>query len=126
MYEHYLIFQKSKEGSLIQIAGDNIFSYLKKNYARGGDMQKIKSELDKYNIKGKDDSFKNNTAKSYWDDQIGRTRIFYCTNLNRKNDFFKKHNLKRPFSDKEDLNSRANESMKHIIGFNRIRQDLKA
>lgn len=80
LYENYLIFTKSKDGSLVQIAGVNIFSYLK-NYKskKEEELEKKQSRCDKYNIWNPKDSFQNNTLKSYWDDQISRTRIFYCT-----------------------------------------------
>jgi len=52
LYENYLIFTKSKDGSLVQIAGVNIFSYLK-NYKskKEEELERKQSKCDKYNIR---------------------------------------------------------------------------
>jgi hypothetical protein len=95
LYENYLIFVKSRDCSLVQVTGKNIFSYLKFKTRNEEEKERVKSDCDKYNIRNQTDSYKNNTSKSYWDDQISRTRIFYCTQLNRKNAFFKKNEIVR-------------------------------
>ena len=69
LYENYLIFIKSRDGSLVQIAGLNLFSYLKTYWSKKEEESERKfSKCDKYNIKNTNDSYLNNTAKSYWDD----------------------------------------------------------
>lgn len=47
----------------------------------------------KYNIKNKEDDYKNNLGKGFLEDIVNRNRLFYCAHMNRKNAFFKKHIL---------------------------------
>jgi hypothetical protein len=59
-----------------------------------------------------------------WNNMKSRTRIFYCTQLNRHNSFFKKHYLLENKDGKSTLD-RAERLYNQIFKFSRIRKDLK-
>ena len=53
---------------------------------------------------------------------VNRNRLFYCTHQNRKNAFFKRHNLNAKDVETEALAERI---IQEQIGFARIRRSLK-
>ena len=72
-YKNYMIFLKSRDDSLIQIAGRNIFVFLHKRFARSkhnnaqamededdDEIPALKSSCDKFNLKDSTDSYLNN------------------------------------------------------------------
>lgn len=111
LYKEYIIFQKTRDESLVQISGTNIFVYLNDKLGRlqsafydgraehNEEMdRKTKEKEDakkkknvpshKYNIKNEKDDYTNNIGKGFWDDIVNRNRLFYCAHMNRKNAFF--------------------------------------
>lgn len=132
LYTKYLFFQKTSEGSLVQFAGTNIFEFLKKNepsynkYQKGSDdpnSRKV-STCCKYNIKSEKDHYLNNVNDAMWNNMKSRTRIFYCTQFNRNNQFFKKHYLMQNKENKSSAD-RAELVFKEIFRVNRVRKELK-
>ena len=96
-YASYMIFVRTRDDSLIQIAGRNIFVFLNERLGRQPSgkksEQKAKCFHDKYNLKRPDDSYANNKRQYYWDDMLNRNRLFYSAHMNRGNSFFKRHVL---------------------------------
>jgi hypothetical protein len=125
IYTKYLFFERTSEGTLVQFAGISIFDFLNSRLARNQSDQEVKfSKSSKYNIKRKDDHYLNNYKDVMFNNMKSRTRIFYCTQLNRNNQFFKKHNLLQ-FKDEKSSIDRAEALFNDIFRFNRIRKDLK-
>lgn len=125
IYAKYLFFERTSEGSLVQFAGTSIFEFLNSKSNRNPGESEIKtSKSSKYNIKRKDDHYINNYKDVMWNNMKSRTRIFYCTQINRNNQFFKKHNLLLNKDDKSSID-RAEIVFNDIFRFNRIRKELK-
>nr|AAP42279.1 telomerase reverse transcriptase [Moneuplotes crassus] len=126
IYKNYLIFERTREGSLVQFAGKNIFGFLEvaKDQATV-DPEELKiSKCCKYNIKDNNDHYPNNINEEIWNSMKSRTRIFYCTQYNRQTQFFKKHLLMKD-ADALSPEDRAEKLFQDILRFNRIRKQLK-
>ncbi|CAI2374740.1 unnamed protein product [Moneuplotes crassus] len=126
IYKNYLIFERTREGSLVQFAGKNIFEFLEvaKDQATV-DPEELKiSKCCKYNIKDNNDHYLNNINEEIWNSMKSRTRIFYCTQYNRQTQFFKKHLLMKD-ADALSPEDRAEKLFQDIFRFNRIRKQLK-
>jgi len=75
-------------------------------------------------LKINNDHYINNINETMWNNMKSRTRIFYCTQFNRNNQFFKKHSLLKG-KDKESAIDRAEKLFVDIFRMNRIRKELK-
>ena len=77
----------------------------------------------KYNLKSETDSYiAVQKAQTFSDEQINRNRLFYCSHMNRKTQFFQKHIL----NDKKLTPDQIRDKLfKDIFGFTRMRSDLK-
>lgn len=130
LYCKYLFFEKTSEGSLVQFGGTNIFDHLQQNrgnskFGKGpDDAEKKFSKCCKYNIWNENDHYLNNINQPMWNNMKSRTRIFYCTQFNRNNQFFKKHYLVKNTENKAPID-RAEEVYKEIFKVSRIRKELK-
>ena len=144
LYAEYIIFYKTKDDSLIQVSGTNIFSYLSEKFGRqalyeqapadnvlGASMngplaiskkQKDDAKSHKYNLKNDTDMYQLNLAKTASESYINRNRLFYCSHQNRKNAFFNKHILNSKTASPQDL---AQKIFDEQFGFVRIRRSLR-
>ena len=116
-YMNYMIFLRTIDDSLIQIAGRSLFVFLHPRFARNTDKnsrfkeddnddydeQVLQSNCHKFNLKDATDSYLNNTVKFYWQTLVTRNRLFYSTHMNRNNTFFKRHILPVKKLEKEQL-----------------------
>ncbi len=117
LYKEYIIFTITRDESLVQVSGTNIFVYLNEKLGRlqtafydgkanieEDEATKAKNEAakalkvknahsHKYNLKNEKDDYTSNIGKGFWDDIVNRNRLFYCAHMNRKNAFFQKHIL---------------------------------
>jgi hypothetical protein len=110
VYKDYMIFLKTRDESLVQISGTNIFFYLNDRLGKlqsafyeGGAQQpeegagppkKNHQKSHKYNLKLETDSYLAvQKAQTFQDEQINRNRLFYSSHMNRKTHFFQKHIL---------------------------------
>ncbi len=77
----------------------------------------------KYNLRSETDSYlQAQKATTFQDEQINRNRVFYCTHMNRRTQFFQKHIL----NDKKLSTMQIRDKLyKDIFGFTRMRKDLK-
>ncbi|CDW74133.1 telomerase reverse transcriptase [Stylonychia lemnae] len=146
VYKEYMIFLKTRDDSLVQISGTNIFSYLNEKFgklqnafydgpnknaqnAANPDNPEHKvldkairmKKTHKYNLKGADDQYTLNQEKLYMDDIVKRNRLFYCAHQNRKSKFFQKHKLNQ----KHPVEKIRDDIYQEVFGFNRMRKDLK-
>lgn len=149
IYKDYIIFLKTRDDSLVQISGTNIFVYLNDKLGRlqqafyeGERRQKGKEETKdgeegedaqmkqvvrkhvpshKYNLKNEKDDYTNNAGKSTWDDIVNRNRLFFCSHMNRKNAFFQKHIL----NSKIPSEALVAKISKDILGFTRVRKSVR-
>ena len=130
LYTKYMLFQRTAEGTLVQFCGNNVFDYLKvndkfdKKFKPADQSECRKWSTWKYNVKDDKDHYLNNINVPNWNNMKSRTRIFYCTQFNRNNQFFKKHEL---INNKNNVASgvRAQAIFNNIFRFNRIRKKLK-
>jgi hypothetical protein len=84
LYKEYMIFLQTKDDSLVQIAGINIYQYLNDNFGRKAiyegptedveliresltEKQKYDGRSHKYNLKSDQDMYQFNKPKSQWD-----------------------------------------------------------
>ena len=117
LYKEYIIFTITRDESLVQVSGTNIFVYLNEKLGKlqtafyegraetaEDEATKAKNEAakearkknvlsHKYNIKNDKDDYSNNLGKGFLEDIVNRNRLFYCAHMNRKNAFFQKHIL---------------------------------
>lgn len=141
LYKEYMIFLKTRDESLVQISGTNIFCYLSDRLGRlqsafyeGGaekneeqeankKPKKVHIKSHKYNLKVEGDSYVAvQKATTFYDEQINRNRVFYCSHMNRKTEFFQKHILNDKKQTPEAIRDKI---FKDIFGFNRMRSELK-
>jgi len=112
VYKEYIIFTITRDESLVQVSGTNIFGYLneklgklqaafydgkaelnEEDAAKIGAAKKKNILSHKYNIKHAKDDYTKNLGQGFMEDIVNRNRLFYCAHMNRKNAFFKKHIL---------------------------------
>jgi len=101
LYKEFTVFLKTRDESLVQVNGTNIFVYL--NDRLGRNQQPVAAEgaagvakvnktknvaSHKYNLKNKSDDYTQNIGKGFWEEIVNRNRLFYCAHMNRKNAFF--------------------------------------
>lgn len=139
LYKEYTVFLKTRDESLVQVNGTNIFVYLNDRLGRqkqeaqqaatatadedksGKTVAKTKNiPAHKYNIKNDKDDYTANIGKGFWDDIVNRNRLFYCAHMNRKNAFFQKHIL----NSKESNTDISRKIMQQIFGFSRVRKSV--
>jgi hypothetical protein len=107
LYKEYLIFLRTRDESLVQVAGTNIYVYLNDKLAGGlkkafydgkaalqAEADEVKAEdkkknvpSHKFNLKNEKDDYTKNMSKEYAE-TVNRNRLFYCAHMNRKNAFF--------------------------------------
>ena len=138
LYKEYIVFLKTRDDSLVQISGTNIFVYLNDKLGRNlqqafydgkaglpeptGKVEKVKNlPAHKYNLKNDKDDFTLNIGKGFWDDIVNRNRLFYCAHMNRQNAFFQKHILNA----KEPENELTQKIFTNMFGFSRLRKSVK-
>lgn len=149
-YKEYIIFLKTRDDSLVQVSGTNIFVYLNDKLGRlqsafyegkeglkadkkeketatespvdenGKPKKQLNIPSHKYNIKNVKDDFHNNLTKNFWDEIVNRNRLFYCAHMNRKNAFFQKHFL----NSNEPVEKVVDKILTEMLGFNRIRKSV--
>lgn len=118
-YTNYLIFLKTMDDALVQIAGKSIFTFLS-----GCKVEKLPGKkCDKFNLKEEDDTFANNKPRFYWDEFVNRNRLFYSIHMNRKNHFFSRWLAESKLDDQEKA---TQELFKKIFEFTRMRPHLKS
>ena len=138
------MFLRTRDESLVQVNGTNLFVYLNEKLGRPGTGSTSKADQEltaatekrsdhkhrarknipahKYNIVSETDDFTRNIGKGFWEEVVNRNRLFYCAHMNRKNQFFKKHFLShKQLSESE----KVSKIMNQIFGFNRIRHQVR-
>lgn len=103
IYKEYMIFLKTRDESLVQISGTNIFCYLSDRLGRlqsafydgqapeetTKTAKPTQPRAHKYNLRNETDSYvEAKKAATFNDDQVNRNRLFYCSHMNRKTRFF--------------------------------------
>jgi len=137
IYKEYMIFLKTRDESLVQISGTNIFCYLSDRLGRlqsafyegqapeetTKPAKPTQPRTHKYNLRNETDSYvEAKKAATFNDDQVNRNRLFYCSHMNRKTRFFQKHIL----NDKKQTPEQVRDKLfKDIFGFTRIRASLR-
>jgi hypothetical protein len=84
----------------------------------------------KYNMaKLGDNYYQYKSSKAWYDDQnINRSRQFFCTHMNKNNKFFQKHILNMkvgPGTDFKDKKAKADKIFRDMMGYARVRSELK-
>jgi hypothetical protein len=145
LYKEYIIFTITRDESLVQVSGTNIFVYLNEKLGKlqtafyegraetvEDEATKAKNEAakearkknilsHKYNIKNDKDDYNNNLGKGFLEDIVNRNRLFYCAHMNRKNAFFKKHILNTKGETESEITQKI---MTQIFGFTRVRKSV--
>lgn len=136
LYKEYTVFLKTRDESLVQVNGTNIFVYLNDRLGRHEKVAAIEAAADadknksgktknipshKYNLKSDKDDYTANINKGFWDDIVNRNRLFYCAHMNRKNAFFQKHILNTKGETDQEKTAKI---MTTIFGFNRVRKSV--
>jgi hypothetical protein len=133
LYKEYTVFLRTRDESLVQVNGTNIFVYLNDRLARGAVEKPAEEDTKtvakakniashKYNLKNEKDDYTTNINKGFWDDIVNRNRLFYCAHMNRKNAFFQKHILNT--KDQSDA-EKTSKILEQILGFTRVRKSVK-
>lgn len=124
-----MIFVRTRDDSLIQIAGRNIFVFLNHRLGRtpSGKKSEPKKKVfhDKYNLKKESDSYLNNKRTYYWDEMLNRNRLYYSSHMNRGNTFFKRHILPVKPLEPMKLKEQTFKLFAHIFEFCRLRRYVK-
>ena len=149
LYKELIVFLKTRDHSLVQISGTNVFNFLsdkftykpkdQEQHAAGSvlgapatttdsgevqftEKQKSDAPCHKYRLKHATDMYQLNLPKSQWEEQVNRNRLFYCAHQNRKNAFFRKHMINAKGATVENL---AAKIYAEQFGFVRIRRSLQ-
>lgn len=146
LYKHYTVFLKTRDESLVQVNGTNVFVYLNDRIGRcynhnpvedanappGEEPKKGKNiKSHKYNLKNEKDDYTLNIGKGFWEEIVNRNRLFYCAHMNRKNAFFHKHILNTKIAKddpnyKEKNDTLVDNIMKEMLGVTRVRHQVKS
>jgi hypothetical protein len=102
LYREFIVFLKTRDHSLVQISGTNVFNYLSDRFvqkpkdqepstilgapaanpesgeAQFSEKQKADAKSHKFRLKNDKDMYQLNLPKSQWDECVNRNRLFYC------------------------------------------------
>jgi hypothetical protein len=129
MLKNFLVFEKTADHSLVQLAGTNVWSFFGERPGAAKDAAEVhftaKHRADakshKYRLKDATDMYQRHLAKGTTEDMVCRTRLFYCNHMNRKNAFFQKHKI---FSE-QTPEDQAAKIYQEQFGFMRVRRSLQ-